>query len=143
MRVPVVADGAFNAVAFWFECDLGGGEVLRSGRAAAVAGHRHRHRGRRGDDQEPAATKTKRSDGTRYFDADSFGVAVQYLDETFVDASETVSLRARRDKDQVFFHVHAPADAPRGTRTSRSGTTTCSTTPGRNDAYDAAIQTPR
>ena len=138
VRVPVVADGAFNAVAFWFECDLGGGEVLRSvappwggtGTGTVEGG---------GDDQEPAATK-KRSDDTRYFDADSFGVAVQYLDETFVDASETISLRVRRDKDQVFFTSTPPPTRPRHAHIPQWHYDMLHDA-GRNEAYDAAIKT--
>ena len=61
-------------------------------------------------DAAPAPTTTSGGDGTttrRYFDGDSWGVAVQYLDELFVDEGESVEVRVRRDATQAGHGGHS------------------------------------
>jgi hypothetical protein len=38
LKIPITADGVWNAVVFWFECDMGGGDVLRSAPPPGVKG---------------------------------------------------------------------------------------------------------
>ena len=135
VSVPITRDGAFNAAVFWFEADMGhSGDVLRSAEPPPSM---------RFPEQIPYPETTsetsERTKGNRnVFAATSWGLAAQYLDEVFVRRGETVSLRVRRDDDQVLFASAASAATPR-TATIPTWHYDMLNDAGRNEAYDEAI----
>ena len=134
LSVPATRDGAWNAVVFWFEADMGhSGDVLRSAEPPPGA---NRSRASSEPSREPSHRRTS-SSGT-LFAATSWGLAAQYLDEVFVRRGETVSLRVRRDDDQVFFASAPPPMTPR-TGAIPTWHYDMLNDAGRNEAYDRAI----
>ena len=122
VSVPVVKDGAWNAVVFWFEADMGhSGDVLRSAEPPPPISQDRFHKSSR-----------------NAFTATSWGLAAQYLDEVFVRRGETVPLRVRRDDDQVFFASVPPPVTPR-TGAIPTWHYDMLNDAGRNEAYDRAI----
>ena len=138
LSVPITKDGAFNAVVFWFEADMGhSGDVLRSAEPPP--------RMRFPFSQIPSPEQIPSSEASEMlkvrrnvFTATSWGLAAQYLDEVFVRRGETVSLRVRRDDDQVLFASAASASTPR-TATIPTWHYDMLNDAGRNEAYDNAI----
>lgn len=167
-------------MAFWFEADMGGGDILRScppppwtpaaapapasapggndvdaattedesargGERAGstVSGDNARSGdstsipggGGSGDDGCKASRATA---STRYFDANSWGTAVQYMDELDVDVGEPVAVRVRRDAAQIFFTSAPPPTRPRHAHIPQWHYDMLNDA-GRNGAYDAAI----
>ena len=122
VSVPVVKDGAWNAVVFWFEADMGhSGDVLRSA------------------EPPPPISRDRFHESSRNaFTATSWGLAAQYLDEVFVRRGETAPLRVRRDDDQVFFASEPPPVTPR-TGAIPTWHYDMLNDAGRNEAYDRAI----
>ena len=136
LSVPITKDGAFNAVVFWFEADMGhSGDVLRS----AEPPPKMRFPFSQSPSPETTSEASERTKVHRnVFTATSWGLAAQYLDEVFVRRGETVSLRVRRDDDQVLF---ASAASPATPRTASIPTWHYDmlNDAGRNEAYDEAI----
>jgi predicted RNA methylase len=138
LSVPITKDGAFNAVVFWFEADMGhSGDVLRSAEPPPKM--------RFPFSQIPSPEIPSPSEASEMlkvhrnvFTATSWGLAAQYLDEVFVRRGETVSLRVRRDDDQVLFASAASASTPR-TATIPTWHYDMLNDAGRNEAYDNAI----
>ena len=121
VSVPVAKDGAWNAVVFWFEADMGhSGDILRSA------------------EPPPPISHNRTSSSRNAFTASSWGLAAQYLDEVFVRRGETVPLRVRRDDDQVFFASAPPPMTPR-TGAIPTWHYDMLNDAGRNEAYDRAI----
>ena len=122
IEVKPVADGVWNAVAFWFELDMGGGRWLRSA-TPPVGGDGS------GDES-----------GDRFVsDAQSWGVAVQYLDELPVGKNgPSVTVRVRRDAGQILFTSDPPPTRPRHSNIPQWHYDMLNDV-GRNDAYEAAV----
>ena len=136
LSVPATRDGAWNAVVFWFEADMGhSGDVLRSAEPPPGA---NRSRASSEPSREPSHRRTS-SSGT-LFAATSWGLAAQYLDEVFVRRGETVSLRVRRDDDQVFFASESFGSATPRTSAVPTWHYDMLNDAGRNEAYDEAIR---
>ena len=135
LSVSVSRDGAWNAVVFWFEADMGhSGDVLRSAEpppGAGGTGVRASHEARPEPARRPPSSRN-------LFKAASWSLAAQYLDEVFVRRGETVSLRVRRDDDQVFFASEPPPATPR-TGAVPTWHYDMLNDAGRNEAYDEAI----
>ena len=86
MYITAVKDGMWNAVVFWFECELYDGIVLKSYDMNGDLG---------------AA-------------ASSWNAAVQYLDEIPVKSGESIEeLRVQRDVDRLYFSSAPPSTRPR------------------------------
>mmetsp|Transcript_10017 Transcript_10017/g.37155 ORF Transcript_10017/g.37155 Transcript_10017/m.37155 type:complete len:1193 (+) Transcript_10017:197-3775(+) len=123
LKIPITADGVWNAVVFWFECDMGGGDVLRSAPPPGVKGE---------SGAQPDA-------GKQIFTGTSWGLAAQYLDETFVRCGDVVSLRCMRDDNQIYFQSTPPASIPRRAAIPMWHYDMLNDH-GRNAAYDACIK---
>ena len=155
IRVPVTSDGVWNAVAFWIDADLGDGDVLGGfgvddveerenapANAGASEGEREGEGEGEGEGGSSVSTTATPTTGAptagRRFLAETWSTAVQYLDDLWVDAGETIELRVRRDAHQVFF---SSVPAPTRPRTAMipSWHYDMLNDAGRNDAYDAAI----
>jgi predicted RNA methylase len=135
LSVPITKDGAFNAVVFWFEADMGhSGDVLRSAEPPLKMRFPEQMRLDETTSEASEMLKVHRN----VFTATSWGLAAQYLDEVFVRRGETVSLRVRRDDDQVLFASAASASTPR-TATIPTWHYDMLNDAGRNEAYDEAI----
>jgi hypothetical protein len=129
ITVKPVGTGVWNAVAFWFELDLGGGRTLRS---ATPPGGDVSH----GDGQAVSGNGSQSS----VTDANSWGVAVQYLDELPVErGGSPVTLRVRRDANQIMFTSTPPQTRPRHSNIPQWHYDMLNDV-GRNDAYEAAIK---
>jgi predicted RNA methylase len=141
VRVTATSTGPWNAVAFWFEAELfsSGGAfpdenenetspppiVLRSTGAPPA-----------GADSDSSSS----SPATTTYTASSFGLGVQYVDESWAEAGSAIELRVRRDRDQIFFTTHpVPATRPRRAHIPRWHFDMLNDA-GRNDAYDRAIR---
>ena len=137
LSVPITKDGAFNAVVFWFEADMGhSGDVLRS--AEPPPKMRFPEQILYPEIPSPSEASEMLKVHRNVFTATSWGLAAQYLDEVFVRRGETVSLRVRRDDDQVLFASAASAATPR-TATIPTWHYDMLNDAGRNEAYDEAI----
>ena len=129
ITVKPVGTGVWNAVAFWFELDLGDGRTLRS---ATPPGGDVSH----GDGQAVSGNGSQSS----VTDANSWGVAVQYLDELPVErGGSPVTLRIRRDANQIMFTSTPPQTRPRHSNIPQWHYDMLNDV-GRNDAYEAAIK---
>ena len=129
ITVKPVGTGVWNAVAFWFELDLGGGRTLRSATPP-------------GGDVSPdvQAVSGNGSQSREVTDANSWGVAVQYLDELPVaSGGSPVTLRIRRDANQIMFTSTPPQTRPRHSNIPQWHYDMLNDV-GRNDAYEAAIK---
>jgi len=126
-----VGTGVWNAVAFWFELDLGDGRTLRSATppgASDVSG------------RDGQAVSSNGSQSREVTDANSWGVAVQYLDELPVaSGGSPVTLRIRRDANQIMFTSTPPQTRPRHSNIPQWHYDMLNDV-GRNDAYEAAIK---
>lgn len=137
LSVPITKDGALNAVVFWFEADMGhSGDVLRS--AEPPPRMRFPEQILYPEIPSPSEASEMLKVHRNVFTACSWGLAAQYLDEVFVRRGETVSLRVRRDDDQVLFASAASASTPR-TATIPTWHYDMLNDAGRNEAYDEAI----
>jgi predicted RNA methylase len=149
LTIPATAEGAWNAIAFWFEADMGGGDILRScppppwnnptptdTPSAASSAFTFASGGRSTTGTAGAAGAAK--DTNRYFDANSWGTAVQYLDELYVDEGESVEVCVRRDATQIFFASSPPPTRPRHANIPQWHYDMLNDA-GRNDAYNSAI----
>jgi len=83
--VTSIKEGTWNAIAFWFECELCDGVELKSYDV----------------------------DGDRGAAASSWGAAVQYLDEIPIKCGESIELRIQRDSDRLYFSSTPPSTRPR------------------------------
>ena len=123
IEVKPLKDGVWNAVAFWFELDMGGNQWLRSATPPAVGGDGS------GSDRFDRFVS----------DAESWGVAVQYLDELPVGKNgPPVTVRVRRDAGQILFTSDPPPTRPRHSNIPQWHYDMLNDA-GRNDAYEAAI----
>jgi len=131
ITVKPVGTGVWNAVAFWFELDLGDGRTLRSATppgASDVSG------------RDGQAVSGNGSQSREVTDANSWGVAVQYLDELPVaSGGSPVTLRIRRDANQIMFTSTPPQTRPRHSNIPQWHYDMLNDV-GRNDAYEAAIK---
>ena len=131
ITVKPVGTGVWNAVAFWFELDLGDGRTLRSATppgASDVSG------------RDGQAVSGNGSNSSLVTDANSWGVAVQYLDELPVaSGGSPVTLRIRRDANQIMFTSTPPQTRPRHSNIPQWHYDMLNDV-GRNDAYEAAIK---
>ena len=143
VRVTATSTGPWNAVAFWFEAELfsSGGAVpdeneksppprsivLRSTGAPPAFG-------------ADSDSSSDSSPATTTYTASSFGLGVQYVDESWAEAGSAIELRVRRDRDQIFFTTQpVPATRPRRAHIPRWHFDMLNDA-GRNDAYDRAIR---
>ena len=85
LHVKSIKDGLWNAIAFWFECELCDGVELKSYDV----------------------------DGDKSAAASSWGAAVHYLDEIPIKLGDDVEVRVRRDADRFYFDSTPPATRPR------------------------------
>ena len=111
MYITAVKDGMWNAVVFWFECELYDGIVLKSYDMNGDSG---------------AA-------------ASSWNAAVQYLDEIPVKSGESIELRVQRDVDRLYFSSVPPSTRPRHANIPSWHYDMLNDT-SRNDAYEGAIK---
>jgi len=111
VHVKSIKDGIWNAVAFWFECELCDGVELKSYDV----------------------------DGDRSAAASSWGAAVQYLDEIPIKLGDDVEVRVRRETDRIHFTSTPPQTRPRHANI-RSWHYDMLNDSSRNAAYEKAIK---
>lgn len=149
LEVDIVADGRWNAVAFWFELDLGvaSAQKLGTGTVAAAAdthdlatsqisNHTLASYVWPGAERGGTATATASAAPTV---GKSWGQAVQYLDGTAVKAGTAVALRVRQDAGQIVFTSTPPPSRLRHALVPRWHYDMILDS-ARNDAYNAAIR---
>lgn len=112
LEVPVVADGHWNAVAFWFELSMerGSSPALTSWAdgSAAIEGSCGGMRVDGSGQGDSAA-----GDAVSPVGASSWDQAVQYVDSRAVLRGQAVRLRARHDAGQFVFTSDPPQCRPR------------------------------
>ena len=111
LYVKPIKDGTWNAIAFWYECELCDGIELKS--------------------YDP--------DGDRGAVMSSMSPAVQYLDEIPVARGQSIELRVQRDADRLYFSSTPPSTRPRHANIA-SWHYDMLNDASRNDAYEAAIK---
>ena len=109
--VTATKDGVWNAIAFWYEMELCDGVELKS----------------------------YDINGDKSSAANSWGIAVQYLDEIPVKCGEQVELKIQRDADRVYFSSTPPSTRPRHANIP-SWHYDMLNDSARNDAYESAIK---
>ncbi|OUS43892.1 molecular co-chaperone STI1 [Ostreococcus tauri] len=109
--VTAIKDGSWNAIAYWFECELCDGVELKSYDVS----------------------------GDRSAAMSSLGAAVQYLDEITVTRNQSIELRIQRDVDRVYFSSTPPSTRPRHANIA-SWHYDMLNDASRNNAYEAAIK---
>lgn len=131
VKIPITQDGVWNAVVFWFEAGLWGGEVLRS---ATPPGELKDELTNANNDAPTRQNTHKKTIHT----GSSWGLAAQYLDEVFVRKGESVDVRIRRDTNQVYFQSVPAATIPRRAAIPMWHYDMLNDF-GRNEAYDKCI----
>jgi type II protein arginine methyltransferase len=140
LEIPVTAAGRWNAVAFWFDLDLGGGFAgARALTSYAPCGGASGAVLNSNEALPEAASPAASAFTSAAAEATSFGQAVQYLDGQAVEPSTTVALRARRDRGQLVFAGEPPPARPRHAAVPRWHYDMVLDAE-RNGAYDAAIR---
>ncbi|KAL4447971.1 hypothetical protein ABPG75_005190 [Micractinium tetrahymenae] len=142
LEVPVVADGHWNAVVFWFELHMepcGGPAVTSWADGSAAIGRGGSGPGSSEGADAQSTTQCEAQHAARPAGACSWDQAVQYVDSRAVLRGSSVQLRARHDAGQFVFTSSPPQCRPRHALVPRWHFDMVLDSQ-RNAAYDGAIR---